>query len=163
MPADANYKPKNSSYAIKRNTSGSRAATGFTYLPALDEPVPDDWCILEDEFILFLITKLPLIGPDFLSAPDATFNDGNMHLIFIKKGVSKVDMAKLLLNTATYDYYQLPFLEHCKIKAFRLEPLTKSHDADGIMMVDGERVKFGNMQGEIRPSVANTLAWDLRV
>jgi sphingosine kinase len=141
----------------------------FDYLPKLNEPVPDDWSIIEDEFILFLISNLPMIGPDFLSAPEATFNDGYMHVLYVRKGTNRMDIVKFLLDTSTDEYYKLPFIEHVKIKAFRLEPLdslemattttrTIQNEDAGVMMVDGERVKFGPIQGEIRPGMANALA-----
>lgn len=156
----------------------------FKYLPPIDKPVPSDWHIIEDNFVFFLISRLPLISPDFLSAPQAQFSDGHMYLTFIRQGITKIQLLKLFKDMETGDYMESPYVEYVKIKAFRLEPLerreltsrrgagakqqdttngsaeTNDHHTGnnkGIMMVDGEQVPYGVIQGEIKQELANVL------
>ncbi|CAF0860727.1 unnamed protein product [Brachionus calyciflorus] len=180
LPTDEyiNYKPKSPSIKLTRNNNleeinhsnifietNNELRTNFKYLPELDKPVPNDWLIVEDNFVLFLVMYLPLISNDFLAAPEATFNDGNMHLIFIKEGITKSQLLKLLTDTENGNYLNSDLVEYVKIKAFRLEPLglvtgqnQVSNTNGGIMMVDGERVPTGPIQAEIMPSMGNILA-----
>ena len=169
MPAEGyeNFKPKDETTRVMRNeesTSQTMPATPlghqFNHLSQLDEPVPKGWLTLEENFILLLISNLPLIASDFISAPHATFNDGDLHIIYIKEGTSKLNLTKFLLSTSTDEYLDFPFVEHIRVKAFRLEPLGSSNNPGGILMVDGEQVPYGAMQGEIRPSAGSILAWN---
>jgi sphingosine kinase len=144
----------------------------FKYLPnSLDDPVPDNWVTIEENFVFFLVTYLPLIAPDFMAAPESSFNDQCMHLLFIKEGISKAQLLKLFTETEQGEHLSSPFVEYVKIKAFRLEPLpyidknntnltgnNKANTDDGIMMIDGERVPYGKLQAEIIPGLGNILA-----
>lgn len=164
LPADEmkDYKPKDSSINIIKNDSTTKIMENCKYLPRMDDPVPNDWLTMEENFILFLIVNLPLISPDFLVTPHADFNDGNMHLIFIKEGIKKTQLLKFLTHPGDKDHLDNPLVEYVKIKAFRLEPigLLKGRDYvnNGVLMVDGEQVPYGNIQGEIMPGFANILA-----
>ena len=149
----------------------------FKYLPPIDKPVPSDWHIIEDNFVFFLISRRPLISPDFLSAPQAQFSDGHMYLTFIRQGITKLQLLKLFKDMETGDYMESPYVEYVKIKAFRLEPLERreltsrrarqetTNGAEhpngaankGIMMIDGEKVDYGVIQGEIKQELANVL------
>jgi sphingosine kinase len=144
----------------------------FKYLPdSLDAPLPgSDWITIEENFVFFLISYLPLIAPDFLSAPQSKFNDECMHLTFIREGISKTQLLKLFTDTENGEHIKSPFVEYARIKAFRLEPLVSCSSSssssgirspspdDGVMMIDGERVPYGKLQAEIMPGLANVLA-----
>ena len=112
---------------------------------------------------MFLVVHLPLIAPDFMASPYSELNDGCMQLMFIKEGISKATLINLFTQTENGDFLNSPYLEYVRVKAFRLEPLSMqgaSNDTqlkDGIMMIDGERIPYGKVQGEIVPSLANIL------
>ncbi len=151
----------------RSSTSGVHAVTAetsnlgqnFKHLVPLDRPVPSDWLIIEENFILFLVVSLPLISQDFMGSGESTFNDGNMHIMFIKEGASKVDILKMMTEAEDGTHLKNDLVEFVKVKAFRLEPLTSEHtQANGTMMVDGEHVTYGPIQAEIMPSLGNTLA-----
>ncbi|RMZ93189.1 sphingosine kinase 1 [Brachionus plicatilis] len=174
VPADdyLDYEPKDSSIKINRqkspidfNDGGSEEMESkFKHLSPLDKPVPNNWLTIEEDFVLFLVTYLPLISSDFLASPQATFNDGHMHVIFIKQGITKTELLKLFANTENGDHLKHHLVEYVKVKAFRLEPigLVSNGQVDtsnrGIMMVDGESVPTGPIQAEIMPSLGNILA-----
>ena len=155
-----NYKPKDASIKIHSNTSNESREPNeqFQYLNPMNKPVPNDWLTIEENFILFLIVNVPLIAPDFLASPDSKFDDGHMYLMFIKEGAKKTELLQMFAETETGKHLDSPLVEYVKIKAFRLEPLPYKQQSDGILMVDGEKVTYGNIQGEIMPSCANILA-----
>lgn len=180
LPADdyVNYTPKDSTikvngHGINFNEIQQQKLTDndldenrskFKYLPPIDQPVPNGWLTVEENFVLFLVSYLPLISPDFLAAPEATFNDGHMHIIFIKQGITKSELLKLFINTENGDYLNNDLVEYVKVKAFRLEPIGLISEGQvqtsnkGIMMVDGESVPTDVIQAEIMPSLGNILA-----
>lgn len=175
LPAEEskNYTPKNPSILITKNNQEllPREETpnkyNFKHLNPIDKPVPNDWLTIEDNFVMLLVVYLPLISPDFLATNESTFNDGNMHIVFIKEGISKAQMLQLFTDTENGNYLQSEHVEYVKVKAFRLEPLKQQKtnpngqspsSDDGAIMVDGERVPYGVIQAEIIPSLGNILA-----
>lgn len=178
LPADTSsqWKAKTKVNVVKYNepaTSNSsdpktsvESSFRFKHLKPASEPVPLDWVTIEDNFVLFLIMQLPLIAPDFLAAKEARFNDGNMHMVFIKEGIGKQELLSLFTQTETGQHLDHPLVEYVKIRAFRLEPLpllgSISRSADdlsrGVMMIDGERVPCDIIQGELSPAMGNVLA-----
>ena len=156
------YKPKDPSTHIIKNDHTTKIMDKYKYLPSMNDPVPNNWLTIEENFVLFLIVNLPLISPDFLVTPHAEFNDGNMHLIFIKEGIKKTQLLKFLTHPGDKDHLDNPLVEYIKIKAFRLEPIgllkRGEYINNGVLMVDGEQVPYGNIQGEIMPGIANILA-----
>lgn len=152
--------------AIANESSEDLSPHTFNYLPPIDQPLSgEEWHMIEDNFVFFLVVYLPLIAPDFIAAPDSKFDDGIMHLIFIKEGISRANLLNLFQKTEEGTHLESDLIEHVKIKAFRLEPLTfdanttgnGNYQNSGIMMIDGERVPYGAIQGEMVPKMANVL------
>ena len=119
-----------------------------------------DWThLVEDNYVLVLISCLPFIGSDFMASPSTkTFNGGFMHLTYVKEGISKFQLLKLFLDTKNGNHLACDLVHHCKIKAFQLEPIQIAGNNHGIMMIDGERVAYGKIQAEIKPNLAWALA-----
>lgn len=128
--------------------------TKLKYLKPFNEVLPQDWFTIEENFIFVLIVNLPLIAKDFNASPNSKFDDGQLLLIFIREGISKLELLKLFDDTETGVYLNNPKVEYIPVKAFRIEPLT----SQGCFMVDGERVPYGPIQGEVLPSLANVIA-----
>jgi sphingosine kinase len=128
--------------------------TKFKYLKPFNEILPLDWFTIEDNFIFVLIVNLPLIAKDFNASPNSKFDDAQLLLIFIREGITKIELLKLFGDTETGAYLNSPKVECIPIKAFRIEPLTDQ----GCFMIDGERVPYGPIQGEVLPSMANVIA-----
>lgn len=122
-------------------------------LPPLDEDVPPNWVVIEDNFISMSASYQTHLGPDFLSAPDCRFNDGIIHLHFIRAGVSRNNLFSLFRAVEDGSHLDSPFVESVKVLAFRLEPL----DNTGNIMVDGEHMECGTIQGQVLPGVANLM------
>lgn len=125
-----------------------------TLLPPLDEPVPDNWVTLEDEFVLVCAAYQTHLGPEMLFAPDAHFNDGFIHLMLIREGISRQALLNLFLSFGEGAQVHSPHVEYIKVLAMRLEPET----SEGNLMIDGERFDPAPCQAQILPGLAKILA-----
>lgn len=161
-----NYRPKDPTIKLTQNNYETEANEitdtefPFKYLRPFNEPVPNDWLVMEENLVMFLIMNLPILTPDFTASTQATNADACMHMVFVKEGISRLEIIKLFTDTVTGNHLSSPYVEYVKIKAFRVEPLPTGPDRQltGNLMVDGERVPYGTIQGEIMPSLANTFA-----
>ena len=153
-------------YSATASSKRCMRRSTFKYLPeSLDDPLPSNWTSIEDEFVFFLVSNVPVLAANCMIAPEAKFADKCMHLIFVRADISKLHTIELLTKMETADFLDSPFVEHVKIRAFRLEPLNsppKTESRQQIhtshMIIDGERVACGRVQAEIMPELANTLA-----
>ena len=160
------YKPKDPSIKLMRNNgNNSLRDSRFKHIIPFDQELPNDWFTIEENFIFFLIMNLPLISYDFAAAPDCKFDDESMHIVFVKEGMTKIQLCKFFIDAENGEHIKSPLVEHIKVKAFRMEPLgLKVNDTyvkdRGVIMVDGERIPYGNIQGEIKPKLANVFAYN---
>jgi len=136
---------------ISKSTDGKVPS----FLPPLSEPVPADWTTLDEEFVSVAACYQTHLGSDIIFAPDARFNDGVIHLCFIKAGIQKTELIELmgLLEKGTHMDHPSPNIEYIKCLAFRLQP----EGEDGIIMVDGEKVDYGPLQAQILPGAATIM------
>ena len=80
--------------------------------------------------------------------------------MYVKEGASKIDVLKILMQAEDASHLKNDLVEYVKVKAFRLEPITSEDgrtETTGTIMVDGENVPYGPIQGEITPGLANVL------
>lgn len=130
-------------------------------LVPLDQPVPKSWVTMEDNFVLMLAIYQTHLGADLFTAPFARFNDGLIHLFYVKAGISRAALMRLFLamEKGTHVQQECSHLIHVPVHAFRLEPLTDK----GVLTVDGERVEYGPIQGQVHHSVASLVTGINRV
>ncbi|XP_037546529.1 sphingosine kinase 1 [Nematolebias whitei] len=118
-------------------------------LPPLDQPVPGDWVVVpEEDFILVLAMYQSHLAEDLLAAPDARLDDGTIHLMYVKAGISRTALLRLFLamEKGTHLDTNCQHLVHSKVRALRLEPTSP----EGIITVDGEVVEYGPVQAEVQ-------------
>ena len=167
------FKPKNKSLVYKapknkslvRTNDDSESNTSFKYCPPMDEPVPDDWIVLENDLAMVLTINVPLFGQDMIVAPNKRLDDGYFILCFINGQVTRYEFLKIFIESGTGNFLDHSCMEWAKVKAFRLEPKSSAYSSkssnfepnDGALMVDGERVEYGNIQAEIIPGLGNVL------
>ncbi|CAM4691998.1 unnamed protein product [Caretta caretta] len=110
---------------------------------------------VEDNFVLVLAIYQSHLGADLFTAPFARFDDGLIHLCFIKAGISRAALIRLFLAMEKGSHFEqeCPHLVHVPVRAFRLEPLTRK----GILTVDGERVEYGPIQGQVHQGLARLI------
>ncbi|KPP79226.1 sphingosine kinase 2-like [Scleropages formosus] len=118
-------------------------------LPPLDQPLPArDWVTIEGDFVLVLAIYQSHLGADLLAAPQARFDDGLIHLTFVRAGISRATLLRLFLAMERGAHLSLssPYVSHVAAKAFRLQPLSPR----GTLTVDGELVPYGPLQAQVR-------------
>ncbi|XP_053118010.1 sphingosine kinase 2 isoform X1 [Hemicordylus capensis] len=131
------------------------------FLAPLDQPVPKSWVTVEDDFVLVLAIYQTHLGADLFTAPFACFNDGLIHLCYVKAGISRAALIRLFLamEKGTHFEQECPHLTLLPVRAFRIEPLTRK----GILTIDGERVEYGPIQGQVHHGVAKLITGSNRV
>ncbi|XP_076826663.1 sphingosine kinase 2 [Brachyhypopomus gauderio] len=128
-------------------------------LPPLDQPLPSrDWVTVEGDFVLVLAIYQSHLGADLLAAPQARFDDGLIHLTFVRAGISRATLLRLFLAMERGGHLGLssPYVSHVSARAFRLQPLSPR----GTLTVDGELVPYGPLQAQIHPSMARLIVGD---
>ena len=129
----------------------SRPSTNL--LVPLSSPVPTDWVTVEGEFISVYLTLTSRIAVSSVAVPWARLDDGLGYLCWLKAGTPRTAITTFLLNLSTGDHLKSPYVHMVAVRAFRLEPREK----DGIMTIDGERIQYGPVQGQMLPSMARVL------
>ncbi|KAM9591746.1 LOW QUALITY PROTEIN: sphingosine kinase 2 [Morphnus guianensis] len=128
-------------------------------LVPLGQPVPPSWVTLEGDFVLVLAIYQSHLGAELVAAPRARPDDGLIHLCYVRAGVSRGALLRALLAMTRggggggTDAAAGPPLSRVPARAFRLEPLTPR----GVLTVDGERVEYGPLQGQIHRGLARLL------
>ena len=142
--------------AVNNNQQGGGSVNGPQVdLPPLDEPVPDDWVTIEDDFVHVSVCYQTLLGADVMMTPESKLNDGLIHLTFTRlANTTKKQLLSHLLTMETGDHLKDPAFEMIKVKAFRLEPITPN----GHISVDGEEVAYGPVQGYVLPGMARVMS-----
>uniref|UniRef100_A0A3B4GMT5 sphingosine kinase n=1 Tax=Pundamilia nyererei TaxID=303518 RepID=A0A3B4GMT5_9CICH len=110
-------------------------------LPPLDQPLPDDWVVVpEEDFVLMLAMYQSHLAEDLLAAPEATPDDGVIHLFYVRAGISPTALLRLFLamEKGAHLTTNCQHLVYTKVRALRLEP----YSPKGIITVDGEVVEY---------------------
>lgn len=125
-------------------------------IPALTAPVPDSWTIETGEFVMVHAAYQTHLGSDCYFAPSSELNDGIIWLLIIRGGASRPELLRFLLGLSSGTH--IPentneYIEMIPVTAFRIEPT----GTQGNCTVDGERVEYGSIQGEIYRGIAKVL------
>lgn len=123
-------------------------------LPSLDQPVPSEWVTIEDNFATVFASYQSHLGPEMMATPSATLLDGLIHLVIIRAPVTRMQMLNMMVQLETGAHIKNSFVEIVAVKAFRLEPDTN----EGNLVVDGEKVPYGKIQGKVLPGMARVMA-----
>lgn len=110
---------------------------------------------LEGDFVLMLAISPSHLGADLVAAPHARFDDGLVHLCWVRAGISRAALLRLFLAMERGSHFSLgcPQLGYAAARAFRLEPLTPR----GVLTVDGEQVEYGPLQAQVHPGLGTLL------
>ncbi|XP_041839172.1 sphingosine kinase 1-like [Melanotaenia boesemani] len=154
----------NNSLKVRRTVSTpSRSAIKSLPGPAdsllspLSEPVPGNWVVVqEEEFVLMLAMYQSHLAEDLLAAPDASLDDGVIHLFYVKAGISRTALLRLFLamEKGAHLATNCQHLVHTKVRALRLEP----HSPKGMITVDGEVVEYGPVQAEVHKGLSRLIS-----
>ncbi|XP_075392362.1 sphingosine kinase 2 isoform X1 [Tenrec ecaudatus] len=124
-------------------------------LPPLDAPLPTGWVTMEEDFVLMLAILPSHLGADLVAVPHARFDDGLVHLCWVRGGISRANLLRIFLAMDRGSHFGLgcPQLGYAAVRAFRLEPLTPR----GVLTVDGEMVEYGPVQAQVHPGLGTLL------
>ncbi|CAH3174960.1 unnamed protein product [Porites evermanni] len=123
-------------------------------LPPLESQVPSNWVVEDGEFILGGPMFLSHLGTDIMANPDGKFGDGVMGMFYVKSGVGRMTLMDLFGKMKDGSHVLSRHVEYAKALAFRLEPDTSQ---SGIIAVDGERIDYVPIQGQIHRSLAKLM------
>ncbi|CAF3580099.1 unnamed protein product [Adineta steineri] len=152
---------------VQRNqiTSDTTTAQLHHHLLPLNEPISVDpatskWRRIEGPFSYVLITSKSALSQDTVSTPQSTLADGYLTLQFIRiRGSTRLNLAKTLLSLSDGKHFEYDFVEWMPVRAFRIVPAA----TDGNLMIDGEKVPYGPLQGEVLPSIGRCMGKQPRV
>ncbi|XP_061628311.1 sphingosine kinase 1-like [Phyllopteryx taeniolatus] len=144
---------------IECSWSSNKAQTSRSdsMLPRLGEPLPGSWVVVpEEDFVLVLAMYQSHLAEDLLAAPDATLDEGIIHLFYVKAGISHAALLRLFLamEKGAHVPSSCAHLVHTKVLALRMEP----YSPKGIITVDGEVVEYGPVQAEVHRGLARLIS-----
>ncbi|XP_055760503.1 sphingosine kinase 1-like [Salvelinus fontinalis] len=155
-----NSRNSNNSYKAKNwePMSANATLTGppDSLLVPLDQPVPSDWVVVpEEDFVLMLAMYQSHLAKDLYAAPDSTLDDGLIHLIYVRAGISRTALLRLFLamEKGTHLANNCPHLVYTRVRALRLEP----YSPKGVITVDGEVVEYGPVQAQVHGGIARLI------
>lgn len=137
---------------------GHRPVTGLpdSLLPPLDQPLPPDWVVVQDEdFVLVLAIYQSHLAEDLMAAPGSKLGDGLIHLLYVRAGISRTALLRLflLMQKGAHLAADCPHLVYRKVQALRLEPFSPT----GVLTVDGELVEYGPLQAQVHRGLASLI------
>ncbi|XP_055763363.1 sphingosine kinase 1-like [Salvelinus fontinalis] len=155
-----NSRNSNNAFKAKKREPMSANATltgpPDSLLVPLDQPVPSDWVIVpEEDFVLMLAMYQSHLAKDLYAAPDSTLDDGLIHLIYVRAGISRTALLRLFLamEKGTHLANNCPHLVYTRVRALRLEP----YSSKGVITVDGEVVEYGPVQAQVHGGIARLI------
>lgn len=129
-------------------------------IPALTEPVPSSWTVMEGEFVMVHTAHLTHLGSDCYFAKQSQLNDGVIWMVVIKGGIPRTQLLSFLLGLSSGTHVPEGHSDYVKMipcTAFRIEP----EGNQGHLTVDGERVELGAIQGEVFDGMVNVTVPDV--
>ncbi|XP_015887975.1 sphingosine kinase 2 isoform X2 [Ziziphus jujuba] len=103
-----------------------------------------EWRTIHGPFVSVWLHNVAWGGEDTMAAPQAKFSDGYMDLIVIKD-CPRLALLSLLTTLNNGGHVNSPYVLYFKVKAFILEPGTRTNDPtkEGIIDSDGEVLARG--------------------
>eukprot|EP00526_Cylindrotheca_closterium_P008899 CAMPEP_0113634194 /NCGR_PEP_ID=MMETSP0017_2-20120614/17802_1 /TAXON_ID=2856 /ORGANISM="Cylindrotheca closterium" /LENGTH=520 /DNA_ID=CAMNT_0000544877 /DNA_START=10 /DNA_END=1569 /DNA_ORIENTATION=+ /assembly_acc=CAM_ASM_000147 len=106
-----------------------------TKCPSINKPIPTDenWVTDESDFLLFWASQVTHAAEKTHNSPNSKLNDGVFEILVVRKNVSRLRMAMILLGLDSGDHVNMPGVEFIRCSAYRLEPITPGsfNDLDG--------------------------------
>eukprot|EP00063_Salmo_salar_P057737 XP_014032572.1 PREDICTED: sphingosine kinase 1-like isoform X2 [Salmo salar] len=154
------FRNSNNAFKAKKREPMSANATltgpPDSLLVPLDQPVPSDWVVVpEEDYVLMLAMYQSHLAKDLYVAPDSTLDDGLIHLIYVRAGISRMALLRLFLamEKGTHLANNCPHLVYTRVRALRLEP----YSSKGVITVDGEVVEYGPVQAQVHGGIARLI------
>ena len=128
-------------------------------LPSLSGPVPENWEVIERDFMAVTLLMIPHMAHNFFGDPEFAIGTGKIRVVVIDGQVSRLGMFGLLTKADTGEHLEMNGVIRKDVKAFRFEP----HTSPGMLTIDGEEVYYGPLQCQIHPTLARVMCRKRRV
>jgi sphingosine kinase len=116
-------------------------------MPKFTDPVPNNWNVIDDTFILFWASQVTHASVNAFNSPPSTIGDGVFQILVIRGKWSRYQVALLLLALDAGTHVNSPAAEFIECVAYRLEPTTAGSFND----LDGEVIEAGPVQAHVLP------------
>ncbi|CAO3665927.1 unnamed protein product [Rhizopus stolonifer] len=126
-------------------------------IPALSEPVPEDWMVIKGDISFFLASKVPLLSRGMLSHPCAMPDDGALDILMIRGSPGIVKQLDIFTKVDKGQHIHCDIVEYYKAKAFRLTPIVKP-GKPAYVAIDGEHAPCKPFQVQVHPHLGSILA-----
>ncbi|XP_015766821.1 PREDICTED: sphingosine kinase 2-like [Acropora digitifera] len=123
-------------------------------LPPLSAKLPSNWVVEEGEFVFGCPLFLSHIGTDLLMHPDGKFGDGVIGILIVRSGTGRATLMDVFSKMKDGSHVLNNHVKYVKASAFRLEPDTSQA---GIIAVDGEKIDYVPIQGQIHKALAKLM------
>ncbi|KAL3317830.1 Sphingosine kinase 2 [Cichlidogyrus casuarinus] len=142
-------------FSFLRKSEECKASDGKRFCPDIKEPVPSNWETMEGNYGGVTLLLQSHLSADTLVKADQTFGCGYISAFVNNEKTSRIDMYQQFdAFSSGYGVRKWSFLDGFEILAFRLTPLD---DRKSYLVVDGEVIPYGTVQGEIIPGRFNML------
>lgn len=126
-------------------------------LPPLAEELPSEFVKVDmKDFVSANVVNLAMLTNDYITCPAARAADGLLYIIVIHN-IGRIAAFKVLLGFEDASYLNHPGVHVIPCTAFRLVPQPRR--SGNCLMVDGERLPFGPVQGAVLPSAAQVIGF----
>lgn len=125
----------------------------------IKDEIPDDW----ERATLptlgnFYCGNMTWMSSDAPFFPCALPADRSMDLVNIDGTIPRITAVKSLLAVEQNTFFDLPYVNYRKIKAYRIAPKLRAGQKEGFISIDGEKVPYEPFQAEIVGGVATVLS-----
>jgi len=124
-------------------------------LDSFSNPLTNDWKTVHGDFIQVTATNLSHIGQGLLYTAGVEFGDGLIRFVHIRSSATRRNMMKywgcMEEGVGVHDETESGNVSVLLCKAFRISPEPKRY---GNITLDGERLPYGPIQGQIHPELA---------
>lgn len=124
----------------------------------------DGWLTLEDDFIAVNVFQVSHIATSTHMCPGKKLDEGFFLVVLVNKSISRASMIHLLLTADDGGLLDNPHVRVFRCSKYVLEPLPSLknqqknlHKLEGKYSLDGERVPYGTISGEIVPNAARIM------
>jgi len=102
---------------------------------------------IDSEFVFFWACSTSHASAETFSSPLSKKDDGYMHVIYIEKGITRLEMIQVLLSLDNGTYIHKPKVKIIKTNHFKLET------QEGMASIDGELINSRNIECKYKKNI----------
>ena len=102
---------------------------------------------IDSEFVFFWACSTSHASSETFSSPLSKKDDGYMHIMYIEKGITRLEMMQVLLGLDNGTYIHKPQVKIIKTNHFKLET------QEGMISIDGELINSRNIECKYKKKI----------